>query len=345
MLGGVLGSPWGEGHWGVPARLAAQGACFVASGGPFAGPCGSWWIPWGPLGGVLVDSLEAPWGSWEGVLGFPCGGGKVLGVPARLAPRGGCFAGSFEGPLEGPWGSWCVPWGPLGEVREGSRLFDCTECASRGVLWGALGGFGGVLGGSLGSWGEALGIPARLAAQGGRFIGSLEGLLEGPLDGPWGSGGVPRGPLGGSLGAPARLAAQGQRFVGSFGGPLEGPWGSWWVPWGPLGGVLGDPRSFGCTGCAFCGIPLEGPWGSWGLSWGPLGGSLGVPARLAAQGACFVECLNDLVGCFWPASGLLPGSGLLLGCSWAASGLLLGCFWAACGPNSGVQVGGTCGNL
>ena len=79
-----------------------------------------------------------------GILGggpwVPLRGGTVLGVPARVAPRGGCFAGSFEGPLEGPWGSWCVPWGPLGEVREGSRLFDCTECASRGVLWGPLEG-------------------------------------------------------------------------------------------------------------------------------------------------------------------------------------------------------------
>ena len=140
MLGGVLGSPWGEGHWGVPARLAAQGACFVASGGPFAGPCGSWWIPWGPLGGVLVDSLEAPWGSWEGVLGFPCGGGRSLGSPLVWLHGVNVL-----------WGPLRVPWRVLG----------------------APGAFLGV------PWGKSVRVPACLTAQSVRLVGSFGGPLEG----------------------------------------------------------------------------------------------------------------------------------------------------------------------
>ena len=65
-----------------------------------------------------------------------------------------------------------------------------------------MGGPGGCLKAPLG-W--SLGVPARLAAQGGRF---------------WGFLGVPWGPLGWSLGwslgVPDRLAAQGGRFVASW---------------------------------------------------------------------------------------------------------------------------------
>ena len=137
---------------GVPSLVLA------APGGFLGVPWGvSLWIPWrllGDLGRGSLGSLaggEGPWG------------------PRSFGSRGGCFAGSFEGPLEGPWGSWCVPWGPLGEVREGSRLFDCTECASRGVLWGALGGFGGVLGGVLGLLGGGLGDPRSFGCTGCTF--------------------------------------------------------------------------------------------------------------------------------------------------------------------------------
>ena len=67
--------------------------------------------------------------------------------------------------------------------------------------------------------------PARLAAQGGRFVRSLGT----PLQGPWGSGG---GPLGWSLGVPARLATHGERFVKSLGYSLEDPWRILGDSWG-----------------------------------------------------------------------------------------------------------------
>ena len=66
--------------------------------------------------------------------------------------------------------------------------------------------------------------PARLAAQGGRFVGS-NGRCLGVL---WVA-------LGYSLGAPAHLAAQGGRFVLSLGDPLEGPWAFYGGPCTPLG--------------------------------------------------------------------------------------------------------------
>ena len=89
--------------------------------------------------------------------------------------------GGFLGvPWEGPWGPplvWLhrvnVSWGPLG------------------VLWKVLGGPGGFLGVL---WGESLEIPARLAAQGARFVGSPWRVLGGPggclgvlWGDPWGS--------------------------------------------------------------------------------------------------------------------------------------------------------------
>ena len=51
-------------------------------------------------------------------------------------------------------------------------------------------------------------------------------------------------------------------------------------------------------------------------------------------------------GCYWAATGLLPGCyGLLPGCYWpatgllrAATGLLLGCYWWSIGLSSGWKV-------
>ena len=102
-----------------------------------------------------------------------------------------------------------------------------------GILWKVLGGPGGYLGVL---WGESLEIPARLAAQGDRFVGSPWRVLGGPggclgvlWGDPWGSPLVwlhrvhvllsalmiSWGSLGSLLEIPSCLAAQGARFVAS----------------------------------------------------------------------------------------------------------------------------------
>ena len=66
-----------------------------------------------------------------------------------------------------------------------------------------------------------MGVPARVAAHGVRFVGSF-----GFPGGSFGSSGLPWAPLGWSLGTPARLAAQGACFGGVLGVLWGDPWAS-----------------------------------------------------------------------------------------------------------------------
>ena len=88
--------------------------------------------------------------------------------------------------------------GSFGVVLGGTHLFGSTGWAFRQVPWGSLGVSFWVIRGSLAYFWVVLGGPARLAAHGGRFVGSLGG----PFEGPWGSWGVPWGPLGSPWGYP-----------------------------------------------------------------------------------------------------------------------------------------------
>ena len=153
----------------------------------------------------------------------------------------------------GPWGG---PWGP--------RSFGYPGLAFCGVPWGALGRSLGVLGVPWGPLGSSLGVPARLAAQGGRFVGSLGD----PLECPSGSCGVPWGPLGWSLGAPLVWLHTVGVLWDPSGGPskvLGGPGEFLGVPWGrpwgyPLVWLHRVRVSEGSLGSL--GVPWGGPWGS-----------------------------------------------------------------------------------
>ena len=152
-LGGSLGM-LGGGPW-VPLGGRSLGGprSFGCTGCVFCGFRGS--LRWSLR--LLVDSLGSlggcPCGFLGGSLGIlgggpwvPLRGGKVLGVPPRLAHG----VDVLRGPLR-------VPWRVLG----------------------APGAFLGV------PWGKSVRVPACLTAQSVRLVGSFGGPLEG-LGGSWG---------------------------------------------------------------------------------------------------------------------------------------------------------------
>ena len=160
LLGDVGGGPWvplGGRSLGGPRSFGCTGCVFCGFRGSLRWSLRLLVDSLGSLGGCPCGFLGGSLGILGGGPWVPLRGGKVLGVPARLAHG----VDVLRGPLR-------VPWRVLG----------------------APGAFLGV------PWGKSVRVPACLTAQSVRLVGSFGGPLEGlggSWGGPWALGGRPWG--------------------------------------------------------------------------------------------------------------------------------------------------------